>query len=46
VSGVPALVINGKYRLSSEKTEGYENMLKIADYLIEKERKAMAAAAK
>jgi thiol:disulfide interchange protein DsbA len=42
VSGVPALVINGKYRLSSEKTEGYENMLKIADYLIEKERKAMS----
>jgi len=46
VSGVPALIINGKYRLSSEKTDGYENMLKIADYLIEKERKAMAAAAK
>lgn len=44
ITGVPSLVINGKYRLSSEKTDGYENMLKIADYLIDKERKAMAAA--
>ncbi|OQW94694.1 MAG: hypothetical protein BWK79_05000 [Beggiatoa sp. IS2] len=38
---VPTIVINGKYRMSSEITDGYDNMMKIIDYLIEKERKLM-----
>lgn len=39
---VPTIVVNGKYRLSSEMTDGYVNMMKVIDYLIEKERKLMA----
>lgn len=39
---VPTIVVNGKYRMSSEITDGYENMMKIIDYLIDKERKLMA----
>jgi len=38
IDGVPAIIVNGKYRLSTEKADGYENMLKIVDYLIAKER--------
>jgi thiol:disulfide interchange protein DsbA len=41
--GVPALVINGKYRIEGGMAGSNANMLRIADYLIEKERKAAAA---
>ncbi len=37
ISSVPVTIINGKYRLTSEKAEGYVNMMKIFNYLIEKE---------
>ncbi|EIJ41560.1 putative dithiol-disulfide isomerase involved in polyketide biosynthesis [Beggiatoa alba B18LD] len=40
-TGVPAVIVNGKYLLSSDKTGGYDNLLKIVDYLAEKEYKAM-----
>jgi len=41
--GVPALVINGKYRIEGGMAGSNANMLRIADFLIEKERKAAAA---
>lgn len=45
ITGVPVVVINGKYRLSSELAGGYHNLLKVADYLIAKERKNLPAKA-
>lgn len=38
VDGVPALVINGKYRITAGMAGSQEEMLKVAEYLIEKER--------
>jgi thiol:disulfide interchange protein DsbA len=40
VTGTPELLVNGKYRISTRKAGGQANMLKIASYLIEKERAA------
>ncbi len=40
VQGVPSLIVNGKYLISSDMVGSHENMLKVADYLIEKERSA------
>jgi len=37
--GVPALVVNGKYRIDTSTAGSWANMLKIAEYLIEEERK-------
>ena len=37
-TGVPALIVNGKYRISATEAGGHENMIKVADFLIEKER--------
>lgn len=36
--GTPEMVVNGKYRISGRDTGGNEGMLKVASYLIEKER--------
>ncbi len=41
IRSVPILVINGKYKMESGKAGGYQNMLKLADELIEKERQTM-----
>jgi len=41
VDSVPTIIVNGKYRLTSDKADGYIAMMKIIDDLIEKERKAM-----
>jgi protein dithiol oxidoreductase (disulfide-forming) len=41
VDSVPTIIINGKYRLTSEQANGYTQMKQIIDYLIEKEREAM-----
>lgn len=38
LSGVPALIVNGKYTISVRDAGGFSNMLKIANYLIAKER--------
>jgi thiol:disulfide interchange protein DsbA len=43
IDGVPTLVIDGKYRTYASITNGEEGMLKVTDYLIEKESKAMQA---
>jgi len=40
--GTPEMVVNGKYRVSSRMSGGFEGMLKVADFLIAKER-AIAA---
>jgi len=40
LNGVPMLTINGKYIVSAEKAGDYDGMIKIANYLIEKESKA------
>lgn len=45
IDGVPAIIVNGKYRLSTEKADGYDNMLKIVDYLVAKERALKAPTA-
>ena len=38
--GTPELVINGKYRVTSRLSGGFENMLRVADFLVDKERLA------
>jgi len=39
ITGVPAMVVNGKYRITAGSAGGHEEMLKVVDYLIEQERK-------
>ena len=41
ITGVPALIINGKYIVSASEAGSVENMFKVADFLIEKERKLL-----
>jgi len=44
-SGVPALIINGKYRIEAAMVENSNaNMLKVADFLIERERRLKSGA--
>ena len=40
VTGVPVLIVNGKYRVEPGLAGSFERMLKIADFLIAKERAA------
>lgn len=42
ITGTPALMVNGKYQISGRKAGTQADMLKVADYLIEKERAAKA----
>ena len=44
ITGTPEMMVAGKYRISTRKAGGQANMLKIASYLIEKERAAEAVA--
>ncbi|MBL4783715.1 MAG: thiol:disulfide interchange protein DsbA/DsbL [Porticoccaceae bacterium] len=39
VRGVPAMVIEGKYLVTGSMAKSYDNMLKITDFLVEKERR-------
>jgi thiol:disulfide interchange protein DsbA len=39
VSGVPAVVVNGKYLVDASSAGGQKNMFKVVDYLIAQERK-------
>ncbi len=43
ITGTPEMMVNGKYRISTRKVGSQANMLKLADFLIEKERAAAAA---
>lgn len=40
--GTPEMIVNGKYRVSTRKSGGFEGMLNVAEFLIEKERAAKA----
>ena len=40
ISGVPCLVVNGKYLVDGPMAKSYENMLRIVDALVEKEAAA------
>ncbi|MDX1452758.1 MAG: thiol:disulfide interchange protein DsbA/DsbL [Oleiphilaceae bacterium] len=42
VSGVPALIINGKYKVGVRDAGNFANMVKVANFLIDKEREAMS----
>ncbi len=44
ITGVPAVVVQGKYRLLSSKTNGYDNLLKVVDGLAEREYQALSKA--
>lgn len=37
ISGVPAMIINGKYRSGAQQTGNFENLLKLVDFLAAKE---------
>jgi thiol:disulfide interchange protein DsbA len=40
ITGTPELMVNGKYRISTRKAGSQAGMLKIVDFLVEKERAA------
>jgi thiol:disulfide interchange protein DsbA len=40
VRGTPEIIVNGKYRVSTRNAGGFEGMLSVANFLIEKERNA------
>jgi thiol:disulfide interchange protein DsbA len=40
LQGVPGIVVEGKYLVTGPMAKSYENMLKITDYLVAKERKS------
>lgn len=42
ISGTPEMMVAGKYRISTRKAGSQPNMLKVASFLIEKERAAKA----
>jgi thiol:disulfide interchange protein DsbA len=42
IRGVPAVIVNGKYRLGAQITGSYKNLMEILDHLIDKEYKAMS----
>ncbi len=42
--GVPALVVNGKYLVKTKSGTSYQELLKVVDYLVEKERLASKVA--
>ncbi|MFO7552045.1 MAG: DsbA family protein [Haliea sp.] len=45
ITGTPEMMVNGKYRISIRKAGSQANMLKVADFLIAKERAALTATA-
>lgn len=40
IDGIPALIVNGKYRVTAESAGGQKEMLQVVDYLIKKEKGA------
>ncbi len=43
ITGTPEMMVAGKYRITTRKAGSQANMLKIAEYLVEKERASAAA---
>ena len=39
ITGVPSVIINGKYQTSPSMAHSHDNVLKVLDYLVDKERK-------
>ncbi len=46
ISGVPSIVVDGKYMVSTTQAGNYENMLKVADALVKQVRASKKAAAR
>lgn len=44
LTGVPSIVVAGKYRTDPGMAEGYERMIELIDHLVEMERRESAAA--
>lgn len=42
INAVPSIVVQGKYLLTSDKTDGYENMMVVIDNLLEEARQEKA----
>ena len=42
VTGVPAIIVNGKYMVSGSTAGSFENVLKVVDSLVDKERASAA----
>ncbi|HCW89666.1 MAG TPA: disulfide bond formation protein DsbA [Marinobacter sp.] len=42
ITGVPTMLVNGKYKVSASMAGGHEEVLEVVDFLIEKERQAAA----
>jgi thiol:disulfide interchange protein DsbA len=40
IDGVPAVIVNGKYLIKAGMTGGFDDLFKVVDFLVEKERKA------
>jgi thiol:disulfide interchange protein DsbA len=38
ITGVPAIVVNGKYRTGVSMARGNQNLIKVMNYLVDKER--------
>ena len=45
IDGTPEMVVNGKYMISARSAGGQAEMLKVVDFLVAKERAALAAGA-
>lgn len=41
ISGTPEVIVNGRYRITTGMAKGQANMLKVAEFLIEKERQRL-----
>lgn len=37
ITGVPSIIVNGKYRTSPTMAQSYDNLLKVIDHLVDKE---------
>lgn len=44
ITGTPSLIVNGKYRVSAEKTKSFEKMIEVTNLLIKQESAAKTAA--
>ena len=45
IDGVPAMAVNGKYVVNTDNIKSFEQLLSVADYLLEQERKKEGKAA-
>ena len=41
ISGTPEVIVNGKYRITSKMAGSHTKMLKVAEFLVNKERQAL-----